>query len=465
MLYCYIIGITALFSLTMMIVFFSKKRIKNEQTIIFTRLLIYNFIGLIIENTEMIYLLLNYNTFNELLAQFMTKLYMVYTAVFVNELTLYIFSVCYEKDNNDYYKRIKLYSNLACAMIGIICLFLPTHTNDLYGYGTSVNFVTLYGIFNIIYWSIALVKNIRKFNLRTMIPILVIILICLVTGIIEAINPTIAILTVLEFVDMYLIYLTMENTDYKMIKDLENARNQAQEAYNNKNEFLKNMSHEIRTPLNGIIGLSEDIRAYGDEVPEGLLTTTNEIIYNSNLLLETVSSIIDINKLNSQIFNKIENKYNINSILEQVEKSVSDKIKANVKLNITVSEDIPTLYGDDNHIRQVITKVLENAVTTTKSGEIKLIIDTISQNDQIILRMMTKDTGIGIHEDVLPYIYNYNDEKIKKNKYYNVKVSLNFSVVKRLLDMLNGTISITSTYKEGTTVVIEIPQRIGKEVK
>ena len=107
MLYCYIIGITALFSLTMIIVFFSKKRIKNEQTIIFTRLLVYNFIGLIIEETEMIYLLLNYNTFNELLAQFMTKLYMVYTAMFVNELTLYIFSACYEKDNNDYYKRIK----------------------------------------------------------------------------------------------------------------------------------------------------------------------------------------------------------------------------------------------------------------------------------------------------------------------------------------------------------------------
>ena len=124
MLYCYIIGITALFSLTMIIVFFSKKRIKNEQTMIFTRLLVYNFIGLIIEETEMIYLLLNYNTFNELLAQFMTKLYMVYTAMFVNELTLYIFSACYEKDNNDYYKRIKLYSNLACAMIGIICLFL-----------------------------------------------------------------------------------------------------------------------------------------------------------------------------------------------------------------------------------------------------------------------------------------------------------------------------------------------------
>ena len=129
-----------------------------------------------------------------------------------------------------------------------------------------------------------------------------------------------------------------------------------------------------------------------------------------------------------------------------------------------MTDSVKDILNNQNKLYEIARAAFES-VDTDKSGEIDLIIDTISQNDQIILRMMTKDTGIGIHEDVLPYIYNYNDEKIKKNKYYNVKVSLNFSVVKRLLDMLNGTISITSTYKEGTTVVIEIPQKIRKEVK
>lgn len=461
MIYCYSIGITTFFSLVTIILFFSKKRILNEQTKIFTKLLIYNFFGLTNELGTMLYLYFKPN-YNILIGEILIKFYLVYTAAMINELSLYVYSVCYEKEDNKFYKKIKGYSFMFCIMVSICCCFLPVHINDLYGYGAAINAVSLYSIINVFFWSVSLHKNRKKFRPSVIIPLYVFILLAVGGGAVQALFPELAIVTIIEYIIMYLIYLTMENTDYKMIKELEAARSKVNEANNVKSNFLKNMSHEIRTPLNGILGLAEDIRINQDSIPKELSSDANELIYYSNLLLETISSIIDINKLDSKNTEIIENNYDIRTIITQIKKSIIYKVSNTTNLNINISENIPILYGDESHIRQIITKLLENSLQTTTNGDIDLNIDIDDIIDKPKLRIVVKDEGIGIHSDILPYIYEYNTEKVKSNKYYNAKLSLNLSVVKKLVELLKGSINIVSSYGKGTTVTIELPQQPGR---
>ncbi len=461
MIYCYSIGITTFFSLVTIILFFSKKRILNEQTKIFTKLLLYNFLGLTNELGTMLYLYYKPN-YNILLGEILIKFYLVYTAALINELSLYIYSVCYEKEDNKFYNKIKGYSFMFCIIVSICCCFLPVHINDLYGYGASINFVSLYSIINVLYWTVSLHKNRKKFRKNVIIPLYVFVLLAVIGGAIQALFPTLAIVTIIEFLITYLIYLTMENTDYKMIKELEAAKNKVNEANNVKSNFLKNMSHEIRTPLNGILGLAEDIRINKDNIPEELSNDASELIYYSNLLLETISSIIDINKLDSKNTEIVETNYDIRTIITQIKKSIIYKVSNTTNLNITISNDIPILYGDEGHIRQIITKLLDNSLQTTTNGDIDLIIDIEDIIDKPKLKIIVKDEGIGIHSDILPYVYEYNTERIKNNKYYNAKLSLNLSVIKKLVELLKGTINIVSSYGKGTTVTIELPQQPGR---
>ena len=462
--FCYSIGITIVISIVLISLFYSKKRIINEQTKIFTKLLISNLFALILELATMLYLYYVPN-YNLLIANFSIKIYMVYSVYFTAYMSIYMASTVYEKADHERYLKIKVAFTVLCAMVCIACLFLPIRINMVYRYGTIVDFLCIYALFNIIQWCFLLNKNIKSYKKSTLIPIILIISFGLVTALYQVINPQIAILTTMEFLLIFISILTMENTDYKMITNITNAKNEVLEAYNNKNEFLKNMSHEIRTPLNGLIGLSDDIRSFKGEIPDELYEEANEIMYNSNLLLETVSNIIDINKLNSQKINTTDKKYSIQKILEQIDKFDSDSINQNVALVTNIDEHIPELYGDADHIRQIFTKIFDNAVSTTTEGTINLTVELLNKDTNPTLRFIVEDTGEGIHEEVLPYIYNYNDEKIKNNKYYNAKVFLNLSIVKKLLEALKGTISISSNYKRGTTVVIEIPQRLAKEVK
>jgi signal transduction histidine kinase len=403
--------------------------------------------------------------YNILIGEILIKFYLVYTAAMINELTLYIFSVCYEKEDNKYYTKIKGYSFMFCIIVSICTCFLPVHINDLYGYGASCNFVSLYSVINVFYWSISIHKNNKKFRKNVIYPLYVFILLAVIAGVIQALFPTLAIVTIIEFIITYLIYLTMENTDYKMIKELEIAKNKVNEANSVKSDFLKNMSHEIRTPLNGIIGLAEDIRINEKSIPKELNDDAAELIYYSNLLLDTISSIIDINKLDSKHTEIIENNYDIRTIITQIKKSIVYKVSNTTKLNISISDNIPILYGDEGHIRQIITKLLENSLQTTTNGDIDLIIDIEDILDKPRLKIVVKDEGIGIHNEILPYVYEYNTEKIKGNKYYNAKLSLNLSVTKKIVEMLKGNINIVSIYGKGTTVVVEIPQQPGRRAK
>ena len=139
--------------------------------------------------------------------------------------------------------------------------------------------------------------------------------------------------------------------------------------------------------------------------------------------------------------------------LRAQEKGLDFCIKADPRL--------PTaLNGDEMRIKQILLNVLTNAVKYTKSGTVTLTISSRMEDDRLIMTYDVTDTGIGIREDNIPYLFTAFQRMDALKTHAIEGTGLGLSIVKQLVDMMNGTIQVKSTYGEGSTFLIEIPQTV-----
>ncbi len=236
--------------------------------------------------------------------------------------------------------------------------------------------------------------------------------------------------------------------------------NDANEANRAKSNFLARMSHEIRTPINAILGLNEIIMKQTDD--KEVLAYSSQIVSAGKSLLSIVNDILDLSRIESGKVELIEAPYKLSVLLNECYNLISVKAyDQNLGLKIDVDERIPSGYvGDVVRIRQILVNLLSNAVKYTPRGTVRMRVTGYTKDSVFYLKFAVSDTGIGIKSEDIPKLFE-NFTRIDELRNKKVEGNgLGLSITKNLVDLMEGEMSVTSVYGEGSTFTVIIPQQI-----
>ena len=224
----------------------------------------------------------------------------------------------------------------------------------------------------------------------------------------------------------------LKETEQKLII----ARDKAEELDRLKSAFLANMSHEIRTPLNAIVGFSS-LLAETDSRNERqeYIKIVQE---NNELLLQLISDILDLSKIEAGTFNFVYTNVDVNETCAEIIKSMSMKVSKGVEL--IFEEPFPEcyIYTDKNRFTQVISNFINNALKFTQQGSITLGYEQVSHQK---IKFYVRDTGMGIPEEKQKSVF----ERFVKLNTFVQGTGLGLSICKSIVSQMGGEIGVDST--------------------
>lgn len=243
-------------------------------------------------------------------------------------------------------------------------------------------------------------------------------------------------------------------------KALETSRQNAETANMLKSQFLANMSHEIRTPMHAILGYTSLMKDIVEN--EESLNYLNAIQKAGNMLMNLINDILDLSKIEAGKLELQQGYVDIRRLFDDIKEIFSLKIEnKNIKINMDIDSKIPkTVLMDEVRIRQILFNLVGNAVKFTEEGSINVSakVSSINEKDNLIsLTFKVQDTGIGIPEDQQSSIFNPFKQKDGQNNKKYGGTGLGLSISKRLIDIMNGSLSLISKVNKGSTFIVDIP--------
>lgn len=460
-------GGAVILSIFLVVIFFVKGSVKNKETKIYSILIILNLLYSILGAGIYIYAMSIGNLY---ITGVIQSFYLV-----VMDLMLY-FMLRYVIELNNFSLKLKSLAKLVFSIFTIITILfilaLPMDTIikgesvDLNGpaYYAAMVEVVLYMILIILFCLSYFIKQ-RK-GISKIVPYISLFIMFIFGLLLRVYYPEIITETFIFAFYFLIMYFTIENPDVKMIRDLEMAKDTAEKANRAKSDFLSSMSHEIRTPLNAIVGLSEDITLYKDQVPKEVYEDSIDIQNASHTLLEIVGNILDINKIESDKMELIESKYNFREEIEGMVRVTITRIgEKNINFHLYIAPDIPyELIGDKGKVKEIINNLLTNSIKYTDEGEISLKITCVNDLNKNICNLIIscQDTGKGIKKENISRLFTKFDRLDVERNTTTEGTGLGLAITKGLTDMMGGKINVQSQYGKGSIFIVTIPQTIAE---
>jgi PAS domain S-box-containing protein len=233
------------------------------------------------------------------------------------------------------------------------------------------------------------------------------------------------------------------------------SKEEAEKANQAKSDFLSNMSHELRTPLNAILGFTQ-LLLYEKELSDKQRSHINEINNAGNLLLELVNQILDLARIEKGHLQLSMEKVCLSDVFKDCLSMIEPLAKKN-DITLNIKADTPGyVIADYTRLKQVMLNLLSNAIKYNREhGSVTI---KVVQKEKSIIRISISDTGKGISKELIKEIFQpFN----RLNVAGNIEgTGIGLSISKELVDMMKGSIGVTSTVNTGSEFWIELPGRL-----
>ena len=451
------------------ILFFSKEKQKNSDTRIYSGMIIFSILSIIMEG--ILYILVNHIDANPTIYNFFLDVSKIYVNFVIGWFLLmaYYAKIVSKPINieeisegrSDKAKKIMIAYVLIFLVVKILPVEYVASSPDM-GYTTGMS--TTVGFLVIIACLVTIIFNLIKarhhLNNRRYMPLILLVITMTAATLIQAMKPEILLFnSVISFVT-FVMYHTIENPDIKIINQLEIAKEQADKANKAKTEFLSSMSHEIRTPLNAIVGFSDYIMT--SERLEEAKENAQDIVNASNTLLEIVNGILDISKIESGKLEIINSKYTARKTFESLAKLITPKMmEKGLDFTYYIAPDIPeTLYGDHNNIKKIVTNLLSNACKYTEKGFVRYEVNCINTPTTSKLIITVEDSGRGIKKESVDKLFT-KFQRFEEDRNTTIEgTGLGLAITKQLIELMGGKIYVHTVYGEGSKFTVVVNQRI-----
>lgn len=448
-------------SVLLFLLFFSKENVKNNETKIYSFLIICALFDSIFCS---LIIFLNYTLPESFLIFVFNKLDLMCLLNYAWGIFFYVYLISYNVPE----KKLSKFSKSTCLINLLVMLFVVITPIELINQdgimsatGMAMDVAYLAFFTYIILIVVVFLHNIKNLNNRKYSPVYILIILLITLLVCRLYLPSLVLVSLfLSFVNL-IMYFTIENPDVKLMDNLNIEKKRAEKANAAKSDFLSSMSHEVRTPLNAIVGLSENMVS-SQNIDESMKEDLNDILNASQTLLEIVGNILDINKIESDKLEINPRPYDIRVALTQILNVNRVRIGTkNIELSCTVGQDVPyKLLGDSSHVKTIISNLVSNAIKYTKEGYVKINVQTINKDDIALLRITVEDTGRGINEDFLKKLFT-KFERLDAEKNTTIEgVGLGLAITKKLVESMQGNINCNSKFGEGSLFVVNLPQKI-----